>query len=129
MLLALTLVTACGDSDDSSAELSGTSWELVDESLDVAVPDEAMVTIEFTEDTVSGSSGCNSYTGSYTQDDDSIEIGALASTRKACVPEVAVVEDAFYVRIGTVTTVEVDGDELNLLDSSEEVVLTFSSTS
>ena len=41
----------------------------------------------FTADQVSGSAGCNTYSGGYTIDGTTIKIGPLASTQKACADE------------------------------------------
>jgi hypothetical protein len=43
--------------------------------------------IQFSEGRVAGHSGCNRYTGSFTQDGDSLKLGPLASTKMACPPE------------------------------------------
>ena len=45
----------------------------------------SQITAEFGSDgTLSGSSGCNRYSGSYQVDGDQLQIGALASTMMAC---------------------------------------------
>jgi heat shock protein HslJ len=89
-----TLTLSSGDTallryEAISQDLAGSSWDLIAynngtggfQSTVIDVP----VTAIFKEDgTLSGSGGCNSYTGSWETDENSIEIGPLASTAMAC---------------------------------------------
>ena len=70
--------------------LEGSGWRLTayrgpDGAL-VAVPDGVEATARFVDGRVSGSTGCNSYSGSYDLGGDELRIGPLAMTRKACPP-------------------------------------------
>jgi heat shock protein HslJ len=86
-----------------------------------------MVTATFGEDgTVSGSSGCNTFTGGYTAQEGVIEIGPLASTQKACEPaEVMTQEAAFLTAMQNATTYSIDGDTLELRDGSGALQVDF----
>lgn len=127
--LTLSIATASKGSDEAASEsLAGTDWTLIGASLDVVVPDQITVTVSFSDDTISGSSGCNQYTGSYTLGQDgALTIGRLATTRMACVPDVGAVEASVLGRLGAVTAVEQVDDELRLLDADGSVVLRFDS--
>jgi heat shock protein HslJ len=100
-MLSVVLV-ACGSDDGGSgdggagqastdpSELVGPTWTL-DEATRGAMAEnadqiDADVTLTFADDgTVSGSSACNTYSGSYEAGDDgSISLGPLASTQMAC---------------------------------------------
>ena len=72
--------------------LVGTTWTLTTIASGDAVSsvlNGTEVTAEFTaDDTVSGSAGCNRYSGSYTWTGDQLSFSALASTKMACADDV-----------------------------------------
>jgi heat shock protein HslJ len=119
-LLVAALVAGCGSSTPSVApsatpapdRLDGTTWALV--SMDdqpVTLPAADMVpTLAFDAGTASGNAGCNTFTGSYTVDGPSLTFGPLASTKKACVPEVGAVETAYLAALQAVTAWAVPAD-------------------
>jgi heat shock protein HslJ len=121
---------AAGAGGGTAASLAGTSWELAQyapagETALTAVPEEVRATADFTEDQISGSGGCNSFTGAYSTDGDTIEIGPLASTQMACVPAVAAVESGYLARLGAATTYAIAGGTLTLSDGSGRAVLEY----
>jgi heat shock protein HslJ len=82
----------------------------------VSVVGGSRVTAIFAEaGTVAGSGGCNDYSGPYTVDGSSIEIGPLMATEKACV-EAAVnqQEAAYFAALEKVATFDFKGDRLEL---------------
>ena len=98
------LVETTGESGDlvkvSAADLDGTSWTLLELNADQPALADAAVTIDFRDDppSVSGSGGCNSYTGNFTLDEVNpfvMTIGPLAATRQAC-PDPAGAQEAAY---------------------------------
>lgn len=46
------------------------------------------ITVQFSEGKVSGSGGCNNYNGSFNISKQKLNVGNLAATRKACLPQV-----------------------------------------
>jgi len=74
----------------SVADISGTQWKLRSLSEGRAVPESMSITLSITDQTVSGSSGCNSYAGSAVSKDNptSLEMGPFAGTKMMC-PEPA----------------------------------------
>ena len=73
------------------------------------------LTAIFTADQVSGSAGCNTYSGSYTIDGTSVKIGPLASTMKACADEaVNAQEQQFLAALQASTTFSQSGNILTL---------------
>lgn len=75
------------------------------------------LTVTFAADgRVSGSGGCNTFVGRYTVDDQTLSVGPLASTRRACAtPELQAQEQRFLQDLQQVTRVEVSGPQLTLI--------------
>ena len=76
------------------------------------------LTATFTADAVSGSSGCNTYNGSYTLDGDALKIGPLATTRMACAPAIMDQETLFLAALAASTTVEQTGATVTLRNAA-----------
>jgi heat shock protein HslJ len=69
----------------SIADIEEIDWHLVELGWREPVPAEIPISATFVGGTVSGSGGCNRYTGSYRVDArQALEIGPLATTRRAC---------------------------------------------
>ena len=124
------LVAACGGSAGTPTPaadgLSGTSWALTSMD-DQPVPADVVVTLAFAAGTASGSSGCNTYSGPYTVDGQSLDFGALASTRMACAGAAMAIEQAYLAALDGVTTWAVPQDvaigiELTLTGSGPKLV-------
>lgn len=73
-----------GEGGATDATLTGQEWSLT--SIGGArLPAGTGITASFGDDgTVTGSGGCNRYTGPYTVDGESISVGPLAATRMSC---------------------------------------------
>jgi heat shock protein HslJ len=71
-----------------------------------ALPETASVTIDFAAPSVSGNSGCNRYTGSFSQTNNDLAFGPTAMTRKACPPARMDVETAFTRALAAITRYE-----------------------
>jgi heat shock protein HslJ len=77
------------------------------------------LTLEFGADgRVSGSAGCNRYTGQYTVAGDAVTIGQSASTRRMCAEPAGVMEQeaAFLAALPGDVRARIDGDRLELRD-------------
>ena len=72
---------------------------------------------------VGGHSGCNRFTGTYTQKDDALKMGPLATTRMACLPEVMERERQFLTMLSKVRFAERTHLKLTVKDatSSSEI--------
>ena len=125
LLLVMTLA-ACGGAGSSAAPsqgLGGTSWTLV-KIGDQEVTLEAPPTLTVADDgSVSGSTGCNTYTGTATIEGDSISFGPLATTRVFCSGAPGVTETAFLAAINEVEAFAIDGQGRLVLEDG--VVLLF----
>ena len=71
-----------------------------------------------TDGTVSGFSGCNTFNGPYTLSGDSIKIGPIATTRKACAADAMTTESQYLAALASSTTVELAPTTLGLRDAS-----------
>ena len=129
--LLLVALVACGRSEPAAsgadpAALTGATWQLNAASmktLAAQAPSDTEVTIAFADGSVSGTSACNVYGGSYTADaDGSMTFGQLHSTLMACEPDLMAVEQAYLKALGSVTTFSVT-DTLTL--SGNGASLTF----
>jgi heat shock protein HslJ len=67
---------------------------------------------------VSGSSGCNRYTGVLTAAGSELRVGDVAMTRMACPPAVMEVESRFVTALEAVRSYRLAGDTLELADRS-----------
>ena len=112
--------------------LVGTTWTLTTIASGDAVSsvlNGTEVTAEFTADaTVSGSGGCNRYSGSYTWTDDQLSFSALASTKMACADDVMAQESAFFASMEQVASFAIEGSQLTLSDASGALLLGFDGT-
>ncbi len=77
--------------------------------------------------TVSGSGGCNTFTGPYTSDGDHVRIGPLAATQRACAgPEGANEQElGYFAALESARTIEQVGDELTLLNAKGQRAVSF----
>ena len=73
------------------------------------------LTLAFRDGALSGSSGCNRYTGTYKREGERLTIGPLASTRKACPgQDVMQQEQQFLAALQGVATWSIRDDRLDL---------------
>ena len=102
-----------------SQELAGT-WQVLgyhDGASAVVSPVEGTTpTFEFTDDSVSGTAGCNRLNSGYTVDGTAIKLGPFMSTRMACAEPAGVMEQeaALVAALESAATVSVEGDNLEL---------------
>lgn len=110
--------------------LDGTGWVLAqvagaDGAL-VDVPAGVSATMNFSEATAAGSTGCNRYTVGYSVDGDTLTwTSAPAMTMMACVGPGGDVEQAFMAALPNVSTFAVANDTLTLSDADGNALLVF----
>lgn len=85
------------------------------------------VSIRFEAGRISGSTGCNRYTGSCVVGEGTLDVGSIGTTMMACPPAVMVVEADVFARLGRSTRWEVEPDTrtLTLLDQHGGETLVF----
>ncbi len=113
--------------DASAAE--GVTWQAESfvnaegETVDALA--DAAPTLTFADGQVSGSDGCNSFSGSATISDGAVEFGPLASTAMACIGPVSEQADAFQAALSQAAGYQIaDGGKLELVDADGNVVAT-----
>ena len=97
--------------------LEGISWELTAFGTGQVVSslfDESRITAEFTQGRISGSTGCNSYSGSYTVQETALAFGAIVATRRGCTKELTAQERVFLEALRTAHQATRDGRELRI---------------
>lgn len=104
--------------------LTGTTW-VVDSTISpTAVTssraiEESSPTLQIASDgSVTGSTGCNTFTGTAQISGDTVTFGPLATTRMACAADVAEVERAVLTALDGSTTATVDSDRLRLMNAN-----------
>ena len=142
--VATLVLAACGDDSGSSAPastaaaaqaqsqtgLAGTSWILSSYNTRTGSSVDAVTTapaaLAFTEDKVSGSTGCNDFSGTYTSDEEALTITLGPMTQKACGdPAITAQETAVVAQLANVASYSSDDTGLTLKDSSGATVLVY----
>lgn len=107
--------------DAQATGLAGSAWRVSGynngKQAVVSVIAGTALTLAFSnDDKLSGSGGCNHFGGSYRADGDTLTIGPLAATRKACAePEGVMAQEAAFLRaLETAATARREGDRLEL---------------
>jgi len=111
------------------AVLEGTDWVLAGLPRQGAVVQtwvDAKINITFKDGTVSGSSGCNSFSGSYELDGNELILGPLAGTLRACEAEIMQRESDFLAGLDKIASYTIHRETLTMLDAEGNMVMTFS---
>jgi heat shock protein HslJ len=110
------------------AELRDRQWNLTWIEAFPSLPSGvATPTIRFGSDgRAGGNTGCNSAGGGYTMDGDALTIGALMSTKRACLnPEGNQLERAYFNALERTRRFRITKNELELLDENGSVLARF----
>ena len=97
--------------------LDGTAWQAIafGPGLGESPPPDSEFSLEFAGERLSGRSGCNRYTGSWTADGDTLTIGPLAVTRMACPEPLMSLEQAFLSALSSAMSAAREDDRLRFL--------------
>ena len=88
------------------------------------------LTATFDGTQISGDSGCNTFSGGYTTSGDTISIGTLASTTRACAdPAVDAQEQQYLTALGLAKTFTVVGNRLDLYRADGGYAASYTRTS
>ena len=94
-LVAALMLTACGG---ESTSLTSGEWILTELEGQPLIA-EAPITAAFTEDgQVGGTAGCNTYSGTYEVEGDTISFGLMATTLMAC-PQLVMDQELAYLAV------------------------------
>ncbi|MFM8790328.1 MAG: META domain-containing protein [Chthoniobacterales bacterium] len=118
--LLLTITTSLAmETNQSSVTLPGSAWEVTTYAGQIPLADHP-ITFEFdTEGNIAGDASCNRFGGTCTIEDNTIIVGPLRSTRRACEPEIMQQEHKFLALLGSVTTWQIDSDGVLVLIGEE----------
>jgi copper homeostasis protein (lipoprotein) len=116
-----------------SQELPGSTWEVTGvnngKQAVVSVLEGSSLTLSFSRDgTVSGSAGCNRYSGRFTSDGEKVTLQPLASTRKTCPQPAGLMEQetALLRALQGSATARMDDDRLELRDAQGALMVSAS---
>ncbi len=120
------IITGCASENTAQAEeaepveLTGL-WQVedIDES---GVIDRTMVTLQLEGDNkITGSTGCNRYTGDVNTNDSNFVVANVVSTRRACVPAVSSQEQRFLTALNEASHYEIKSSTwLVVFDASDK---------
>ncbi|MBK9125005.1 MAG: META domain-containing protein [Chloroflexi bacterium] len=106
----------------SALSLEGAEWTLV--SIDgAALVDGTEITLVFDGEGVSGSAGCNRYSGSYTVDGDTLSFGPFVTTRMACTEAIMAQERAFLTALEAATAYRIADGQLVIVYGDEQELI------
>ena len=130
LVLCVVAAGGCGDDEPAAgtgtpAALAGTQWVLDLESLGVSGAGAVSSFIAFERERVSGSDGCNRFSGSYELDGSALTFGALAGTQMACAGPADAVARKVNAALPRVRRVERDGQTLRMQDDDARPLLTY----
>ncbi len=115
-----------------SQELSGSSWEATvfnnGKQAAVGLLEGTTLTASFGEDgNISGSAGCNNFSGPYTTDGNKITIGPLASTMMACEGPAEIMEQEaqYLAALQSAATYQIEGNVLELRTAEDAIAAFF----
>lgn len=118
-----------GCTKEQSISLERTQWKLVAWSISSIKADAYEITADFSDKTMSGKSGVNTYSGDYTIEGKNITFGPFASTKMAGPQEAMQAETDFFKLLEQVTSLKVEGSKLYFMDNNGYDLLVFQMTS
>ena len=136
LMLATGALTACGGSEDEATpgtsggagDLSDTlrdrTWVLDGAGSTPTIAADATVTLAVDSGRIAGRAPCNTYNAEFIVDGTRVEVGPIATTRRACEPGTNEAETAFLEALARVDAIAVDGDRLTLT-GGDDVELSF----
>lgn len=120
LLLTITASLAM-ETNQSSVTLPGSAWEVTSFAGQTPLADHP-ITFEFdTEGNIAGDASCNRFGGTCAIEGNTIKVGPLRSTRRACEPEIMAQEQKFLALLGAAATWVMDGEELVLTALDGEI--------
>jgi heat shock protein HslJ len=111
--------------DELGASPEGVAWTLT-ATGETPVPPEVGANLFMEDGEANGSTGCNSFSGTYEIDGASLSFDEnFAVTQAFCEGEPGEVEQAYLAALPTVASWSIEGTELTLLDGAGATALTF----
>jgi len=109
--LLLTITTSLAmETNKAYIPLPGSAWEVTTFAGQIPLADHP-ITFEFdTEGNIAGDASCNRFGGACTIEGNTIKVGPLRSTRRACEPDIMEQERKFLALLGAVATWEMGAE-------------------
>lgn len=93
----------------ATVPLAGTTWKVAEWADRPSGPIVATLTANFSDSgKISGSGGCNNFSGAYQTTGNTLTIGILISTLRACIIDVSQQESAYFAALQTVSRYEIN---------------------
>ncbi len=111
-----------------SVSLQGVVWQLAGVSQGeamVSMVGDEKITLTIQGDRVSGLGGCNTFSGPVQVQDNSIQIGPLASTKMACSGEIDQREQQVLHALSQAASFQIQRSQLTLLDNQSRVLMSW----
>jgi heat shock protein HslJ len=117
-------LSACGLLGTPSDPLNESSWRLTELGSTPVIENRAP-TLQFTDGSVRGSAGCNSFQGNYSAAGQRINFKELSMTLMACPDEQGVMEQErrFFIAMQAVENFQIDGAKLMLITQDGNTML------
>ncbi len=131
LAIAATAMVACSSAGGGTGgTLDGVTWALSQYSANgtmTDVPEIVLVDATFDKaaSTVSGSGGCNRYTGPYTAAGSKLTFGPIASTQMACIGVASGVESAYFANLAAAATYTATSEALTVYDAKGASILVY----
>ena len=111
--------------EPETVPLWGTAWRL-ENFAGAGVLDRAQATLEFpSEGQASGNGFCNRFNGVVTAEENAIQFGGIAATRKACAEAAMRQEDAYFAALRDAERFELEGESLLIYAANRPEPLRF----
>lgn len=131
--IAMTAVALTGCtlmSSGSGGTLEGVTWSLTSYFADGStndVAEDAAIDATFTaaDSTVSGSAGCNRYSGPYQASGSQLTFGALRTTQMACDDATNVLERVYLASLAAARTYTATAESLTIYDGDGRSILVY----
>lgn len=136
VVLLVGLLFGCGskdvapvDTDSLKNKLVGKVWKC-EAMFKRDIVGDTPLTLEFTATgSVSGSSGCNTFTGTYTLTRNALKFGPFSLTKKTCIGALGEQEHSYLYSLSLVNEVKVDGNEIEMFAEEQSHSIKFTSAS
>jgi heat shock protein HslJ len=124
LVLLIFFLVSCGDSRPSLEDLGKTEWKLISLNNQDTVPGTT-ATLNFYEDNLNGTTGCNVYRAGFTLKGKDISIFEMILTEQYCEEPPGIMEqEKIYTEIlGNATRILVEQGQLMLLTEDELFLL------
>ncbi len=116
------------DVNAPSDPLTGTRWTLLAMMVNQVPIPGTTISLDFGDKgNVTGSSGCNNYSGIYTQSGRTLVIGGITLTQKLCEEDVDQQEQLYVDTLQRTSSYELSGSQLILFDATGQEILRYNS--